>query len=81
MILLDRPLNKKPMTKNQMAAEFCNVVFFSKKKKKKKKRGQPDVISFQKETIKKGFSRYLVFSHWFLVTSLSNEKDVEVLST
>ena len=61
------------MTKHQMAAEFCIVVIFQKKEKKED--------SFQKETIKKDFSRYLVFSHWFLVTSLSNGKDVEVLST
>ena len=56
-----------------MTAEVFIVVSFQKEKRT----ALPDL--FSKRNNNKNFRLHLVFSHWFLVTSLSNGKDKYVL--
>ena len=67
---LDKSMTKKLLTKHKMPAKVFVVVSF------KKRSGQPGLFSFHKGTTIKTSANIWFFSHWFLVTGLSNENDI-----
>ena len=62
------------MTKHQLSAEVFTVVPFPKEIR------PSSPIPLLKRNNNKNFSLYLVFSHWFLVKGLSNEKNIKSLN-